>query len=481
MAETGILIVEDSYIVAVHLQKSLENHGYAVNTIVDSGESALTEIKNRRPSLVLMDIMLRGKLDGIETAREVKKHFNIPVVYITALSDADTIQRAKITEPYGYLNKPFDDRQIFTTIEMALYKHAMEIKLRQSEERFYSTIKSISDAVITIDRNFNVVYINPSAERVTGWKLTQVYSTSIFEVLVLCDDEDAATMINPLQCALSGERESALLPNLLLITRNGTRTPIGEGSISPMMNDTGVATGLVLIFKDLTEKINHKKIVKDLERKSLAALLDGQESERSRIAKDLHDGLGQTLNAIKMNINLKYDEEKKKQMLGKLIDEAIVESVKISENLLPAKLKDFDLATCLRSFCDDVSSVSLIPVQFNDYSSETIEIDQSQKINLYRIVQEAVNNALKHSAAQVINVQLNIDDDHIQLMIEDDGQGFNKDSRYDLSRHHGLMNMRDRAEIMNGTLTIESDESRGTLIIVDAPLKQIDKSQYAKA
>jgi PAS domain S-box-containing protein len=481
MVETGILIVEDSFIVAMHLQKSLESHGYRVSTIVDSGEGALKEIKMRRPSLVLMDIMLNGKLDGIETAREIKKHFHVPVVYITALSDTDTIQRAKITEPYGYLNKPFDDRQIFTTIEMALYKHAMETKLRQSEERFYSTVKSISDAVISVDFNFNVVYLNPSAERITGWKLSQAYSKSILEVLLVSDDETSNAIINPLQCSLTGEKDSVMPPNLVLIAKNSSQIPIGEGSISPIVNDSGVAIGLVLIFKDLTEKISHKKIIKDLERKSLAALLDGQESERSRIAKDLHDGLGQTLNAIKMNINFKYDDEKKKQVLSKLIDEAIVESVKISENLLPAKLKDFDLGTCLRSFCDDVSNVSAIPVRFNDYSNDATEIEQSQKINFYRIAQEAVNNALKHSAAQVINVQLNIDNDHIQLMIEDDGRGFDKEGRYDLSRHHGLVNMRDRAEIMNGTFTIESDHSRGTLIIVDAPLKQIDKSKYAKA
>jgi two-component system sensor histidine kinase UhpB len=480
MAETGILIVEDSFIVAVHLQKSLENHGYKVNAIVDSGESALKEIKARRPSLVLMDIMLNGKLDGIETAREIKKHFNLPVVYITALSDSETIQRAKITEPYGYLNKPFDDRQIFTTIEMTLYKHAMEVKLRESEERYYSTVKSISDAVVTIDYNFNVLYLNPSAERITGWKIATAFSKPIFDVLLLHDNENGDQIINPLQCSLTGEKDSALLPNLTLVAKNGSHTPIGEGSISPMINDAGFAIGLVLIFKDLTEKLSHKKIVKDLERKSLAALLDGQESERSRIAKDLHDGLGQTLNAIKININLKNDEEKRKQLLSRLIDEAIVESVRISENLLPAKLKDFDLATCLRSFCDEVSNMSSIPVRFNDYGNDT-DVEQSQKINFYRIVQEAVNNALKHSAAQVINVQLNIDDTNIQLMIEDDGRGFNKDSRYDFSRHHGLVNMKDRAEIMNGTFTLESDASRGTLIIVEAPLKHKDKSQYAKA
>ncbi len=145
LSKAGILIVEDSFIVAYHLQTTLESEGFRVLSTQDSGEGALEFIEKQRPDLVLMDIMLNGRMDGIETARIIKLRYNLPIIYITALTDKDTIQRAKITEPYGYLTKPFEDREIFTVIEMALYKHDIETRLRQSEEKHF-TARSISDA-----------------------------------------------------------------------------------------------------------------------------------------------------------------------------------------------------------------------------------------------------------------------------------------------------------------------------------------------
>src|SRR6188768_2064985 len=142
MLSNRLFIVEDSFIVSFHLQKTLENEGYNVVGVTDSGETALVEIEKSKPDLVLMDIMLSGKLDGIETACICKEKFGVPVVFITALTDKETIQRAKVAEPYGYLKKPFEDRDIFTVIEMALYKSGIEKKLRQSEEKFYSTVRS---------------------------------------------------------------------------------------------------------------------------------------------------------------------------------------------------------------------------------------------------------------------------------------------------------------------------------------------------
>src|SRR6218665_1518222 len=140
MSKAGILIVEDSFIVAYHLQATLESEGYTVLNRCDSAEAALQFVESSRPDLVLMDIMLSGHMDGIEAASVLKSTYNVPVVYITALTDKNTIGRAKVTEPYGFLTKPFEDREIFTVIEMALYKHDIESRLKQSEERYFSTV-----------------------------------------------------------------------------------------------------------------------------------------------------------------------------------------------------------------------------------------------------------------------------------------------------------------------------------------------------
>jgi signal transduction histidine kinase len=333
--------------------------------------------------------------------------------------------------------------------------------------------------VIIIDEQYRVTYMNPSAEVITGWNVSEGNRSSIFDICVLKDSVTEELQVNPFQCVLHLGKVNTLLPDLVLLSKSGEERPIGEGSMSPIINERGKFIGLVMIFKDLSDKIAHARLLKEFEKKHMAALLEGQEQERSRIAKDLHDGLGQTLNAIKINLKLLGQKNEKIESLSQLIDEAIQESVRISENLLPAKLKDFDLATCLKSLCNGIDRTSPIPVSFESLGNVGY-IEQPQKINFYRIAQEAINNAIKHAQASSISVQLSEEEDKLQLMIEDDGKGFEKNISYDQSQHHGLVNMRERAEIMGGKLTIESDMERGTLIIVEAPLKQ-KKISYAQA
>jgi DNA-binding NtrC family response regulator len=146
-----ILIVEDSGIIASHLQNLITKLGYDVSAVVPSGEQALHMVNERSPDLVLMDIYLAGNLNGIETATQIRANFDIPVVYLTAYADDTLLQQAKITEPYGYLLKPIQDLGVQATIEMALYKHQMEKKLKESKEWRSTTVRSIGDAVIATD------------------------------------------------------------------------------------------------------------------------------------------------------------------------------------------------------------------------------------------------------------------------------------------------------------------------------------------
>ena len=134
MPEAQILVVEDESIVAKDIQNTLTNLGYSVPAIASSGKEAIQKVGKFQPDLVLMDIVLKGSMDGVETADEIRTKFDIPVVYLTAYADDATLQRAKITEPYGYLIKPFQERELHSTIEMALYKQAMEKVLKEKEQ-----------------------------------------------------------------------------------------------------------------------------------------------------------------------------------------------------------------------------------------------------------------------------------------------------------------------------------------------------------
>lgn len=125
------LVVEDESISAMHLQRALQSMGYAVPAVVPSGEEAIQKTAETNPDLVLMDIILKGRMDGVEAAAHIRANFNLPVIYLTAMSDEDTLRRARITEPLGYILKPFDERNLRVTIELALYKHEMENSIKE--------------------------------------------------------------------------------------------------------------------------------------------------------------------------------------------------------------------------------------------------------------------------------------------------------------------------------------------------------------
>ena len=134
MNNIKILIVEDEIIVAEDIKENLEELGYTITAIADSAKQALREIALTRPDLVLMDICLKGKMDGIQASAKIWDEFKVPVIYLTANSDISTIQRAKDTAPFGYITKPFNERELHTTIEIALQRHKLERQLKEREQ-----------------------------------------------------------------------------------------------------------------------------------------------------------------------------------------------------------------------------------------------------------------------------------------------------------------------------------------------------------
>ncbi|MCP5007150.1 MAG: response regulator [Planctomycetes bacterium] len=157
MSKTNILIVENEIILAKYTQVCLKKLGYTVSGTASSGKEAIQKASETRPNLVLMDIRLDGKMDGIEAARQIKENFSIPVVYLTAHADDATLKRAKITEPYGYILKPFEDRDLHIGIEIALYKHSADKKSRKLSH----AIEQSSNVIIITDAEGKIEYVNP--------------------------------------------------------------------------------------------------------------------------------------------------------------------------------------------------------------------------------------------------------------------------------------------------------------------------------
>ncbi len=158
-SKTKILVVEDETIVGIDLKRTLEKLGYFVIDIIRTGEEAIVKTIETKPDLVLMDIMLAGNMNGIQAANAIKKKTDIPVIYLTAYTDFATIEGAKSTDPYGYIVKPYDERVLLSTIEMALYKNQITQQLKESEER-YRQLVELSPIAIGIQCEDKMVYVN---------------------------------------------------------------------------------------------------------------------------------------------------------------------------------------------------------------------------------------------------------------------------------------------------------------------------------
>jgi hypothetical protein len=252
MTNTRILIVEDESIVALDISNRLIKMGYKVLAIAASGHEAIQKAQELSPDLILMDIKLKGEMDGVEAVREIQVKLDIPAIYLTAYADEATLQRAKITGPYGYLLKPFEERELHTTIEMALYKHKLERQLKESEQWLSTTLKSIGDAVIATDAQERVKFMNPAAERLTGWQVNQAIGKNAAAVFRIINEHTRTPIDRPVMEILQ-TGQAINLSDHLLIAKDGTEIPIDD-NVAPILDKQNNIIGIVLTFQDITDK-----------------------------------------------------------------------------------------------------------------------------------------------------------------------------------------------------------------------------------
>ena len=451
-----ILVVEDESIVALDVANTLQSLGYTVLSPVDSGEAALDLLENEKPDLVLLDIRLKGQLDGIETAQRIKELYSIPFIYLSTFSDYQTLSRAKKTEPYGYITKHSHRNDLHSMIEMALYRHKMELEVKKHEELLAVTLKSMSDAAIGASLDGTIISWNRGARNIFGYTEEEVvgknlgflvpsfYPNEMPEILEHIKNEEEVEHYETLR-----QRKDGSLINLSV-------------KVSPIRGPLGELSGVTIIARDITAK-------KKLERQ----ILEISENERNRIGRDLHDSLGQNLTGISLQLKVleeSLQEEgcseaaEQAERISRMVNEAIVQTRGLAKNLLKVTLENQGLSVALRELASYSESIYNSSVQCSAELQREIQ-EELTASQLYHITQEALTNAHRHGEARRCHIVLQEMDYEYLLQVFDDGCGFARNYRPGL----GLKIMEFRANLINAHLTVRNNETGGAVVSCRVP------------
>ena len=247
-----ILVVEDDNSVSLLITSMLKKLGYDIAGVVNSADKAYYLIEKEHPGLILMDVMIKGETDGIMAAAYIKQKYNIPFIYLTAASDEKSLQRAKVTEPLGYISKPFSFEDLKIAIDISLHKYESDLKLYESQLWLKSTLESIGEGLIATDKNGKIKFLNSIAEKLTGFNPDEAIGKEINEVYNVQSDTSAEGLI----CYTNDNEKfssDGYLNNKVLFNRQNKLIPI-EDSMSAIVDDRSNVLGSIIIFRDITKR-----------------------------------------------------------------------------------------------------------------------------------------------------------------------------------------------------------------------------------
>ena len=488
-----ILIVEDELIVAADLDHSLCELGFEVVATVRDAAQAIEVASRERPDLILMDIQLHGETGGIHAADTIRRQWNIPVVFLTAYTTDDIMERARAAGAYGFLSKPFRIEDLNATILIALQQHRLGQQLFAEHNWLATMLASLSDGVIAADTGGCVRYMNPAAERLTGWSAAEAHAKTLEEVYRVTYMDGTTVAHCQLRRALSSQNPVPK-ERFLLEIKNGGKVPV-EDAAAPIIED-GHLIGAVTIFLDISarvlaeeqQQIEHGRLRQEVQVKSEALghtqdelralsgrLITAQEDERRRVARELHDDLGQRAalmgwRVAELTRTSEALPEKMQEEIQRLqhdLDHLSSVLRDVSHRLHPAIIADLGLATALRGLIDQQrqQGFDVTFIERNIPSAIPPDIGTA----LYRIAQEALRNAFQHAPDAPVLATLSFENSELQLQIEDPGPGFDLEGVRQTGGL-GLLSIQERARLLGGTLEIKTAQDEGTVVTVRIPM-----------
>lgn len=267
MIKGSILIVEDEGVLALHIKAALEKAGYEVVATCPSGEKALEKISKKQPDLVLMDVTIRGAMDGIETAERINEDYGIPVIYLTAHSEDNIVERAKITEPYGYIIKPVNPKELQVAVDVAIYKHKLDKErerlsrelsianaaILKSEKQLKDITSFLNEGICVLNEHGHVTFMNAEAELLLGRTMAELMNINAHNVIHYRNANGSSLSFE--ECGMNKVMKTGIpfvSRNEVFIRKDGSTFPISVVA-SPII-EKGKVVAVVTAFRDITER-----------------------------------------------------------------------------------------------------------------------------------------------------------------------------------------------------------------------------------
>jgi len=495
-----ILVVEDEIIVAMDIRRRLEKMGYGVVGNEVRGEEAIRTAFEARPDLILMDIKLKGEMDGITAAARIHDSLDTPIIFLTAYSDRPSLDRAKITEPFGYVLKPFEERELSIAVEMALYKSSMDREIRESRKWLHATLSSLAEAVVTTDPAGTVHSLNPAAERLLGCTAAEAVGAPLSELCSFTPSRD--------------EDELGSFPNAgLLECRTGVSVNVDRREETIHDRD-GEVIGRTVVLHDISD-------VLDYERKLQSAKEVAEQAARAKseflanMSHELRTPLNSIIGMADLAAGLSASHEQA-EYLGILKSSAdsllflissILDFSKIDAGRMDVYVEPFNVADALCGVADNLAVQShkkglSLHVELGDEVLTTVRGDEGK---IRQILLNIVGNAVKFTekgevlvAVRKADTQAVSEDGQetnriwLEFEVRDTGPGipaakqkevFDPFTQLDGSntRGHGgtgigLAITSRLVDLLGGTIEMETEEGRGTVVRVRMPFEAVDKT-----
>ena len=492
-----ILIVEDEKIVARHLELQLAELGYEPVAHASKGENAIELAASLLPDLVLMDIQLAGAMDGIEAAQIIRNQLAIPVVFLTAFSEEDIVTRAKLTEPFGYILKPFSDRDLRTIIEMALYKHKTETKLKEAAQYNQAVLDNMADAMITIDANGLIESTNIMACVMFGYTPEELIGHNISMLMPEPHHSQHDSYLQEFRRTQKNRIIGA--PREL----EGRRKNASIFAISLTVTQIALAgkTTFIGMISDITQRKENEAHLRDA--KEAAEVANKAKSEfLASMSHEIRTPINGVLGLAQLLDETPLDAEQHQ----------LVKTIIASGNSLMTVLNDILDFSKMEAGKMDIELSPFEPRQLVHDIMDVMNVQAKQKgirltlqcakeiplficsdaARIRQILFNLIGNALKFTQHGSVNISLHIVQQHLRFDIQDTGVGialekqpvlFQMFTQENTSTSRtfggtglGLAIAKRLAGLLGGEIGFESEKNVGSLFWVSLPLVAVDPS-----